>query len=95
MQHLNSDLNYNLATLDQQSDNNTMIDLERFVFMLFYDRNGENKPKLFKKLYAYPEADLCLFKDFPHRRLVAPLVLAPMITYSCMLVWLLWYSTLY
>ena len=43
----------------------------------------------FEREYAYPDEDLCLFKDFPHKRLVVPKIYqGRKINCSCTLRWL-------
>ena len=50
----------------------------------------------FDRVYEYPDADLCLFKDFPHDHLVYP-VLYPgrRINCSCTLKWIHAYEFIY
>ena len=46
--------------------------------------------------YDFPEKDLCLFKDFPHQRLVAPKInTKPDLECTCSLLWLLKYKYVY
>ena len=43
--------------------------------------------------YDYPDKDICKFKDFPHERLVFPIINAkPSLDCTCTLIWLLQYK---
>jgi len=51
---------------------------------------------IFRDIYEYPNQDLCLFKDFPHHRLVYPTILTgKLIPCSCTLIWMIQYSKFY
>ena len=51
---------------------------------------------LFKKVYQYPEEDLCLFKKFPHERRVFPTIIeAENLTCTCTILWIIQYSKEY
>ena len=88
MQHLNSDLSYDLAT----NATNASIDLNRAIYVLLYSKRG--KLQLFWRSYDYPDADFCFFKDFPHKQLVAPLIdnSRPLI---CTQAWLFQYAYIF
>ena len=46
----------------------------------------------FVEPYAFPDKDLCLFKEFPHQQLVLPLVYSDrLVECTCTLVWLVQY----
>ena len=47
--------------------------------------------------YAYPDKDICLFKDFPHKQIVYPSIILANndVKCSCTLKWLLKYTHLY
>ena len=50
----------------------------------------------FGQVYEYPDEDLCLFKDFPHKRLVLPLIVPGRnLACTCTLKWLQMYTHLY
>jgi len=54
----------------------------------------------FNRFYAFPNEDICLFKNFPHSQLVLPLIVFDLKNYypnewSCTLVWLMKYYHLY
>ena len=49
-----------------------------------------------KRAYAYPDADICLFSEFPHSSLVFPIIVYERdIECTCTLVWLIQYYSLY
>jgi hypothetical protein len=51
---------------------------------------------IFRDIYEYSNEDLCLFKDFPHHRLVLPTILTGKpIPCSCTLIWMIQYSKFY
>jgi hypothetical protein len=53
--------------------------------------NEANFP--FRKVYTYPDSDLCLFKDFPHQRLILFLLLTKNDqNLTCTLNWLIQYN---
>ena len=46
--------------------------------------------------YDYPQKDFCLFKDFPHNKLVMPIIKTKQnLECSCTLMWLLKYKSIY
>ena len=50
----------------------------------------------FKQPYTYPDRDLCLFKRFPHRRLIYPILETPArIKCTCTFIWLIHFSEFY
>ena len=50
----------------------------------------------FNKIYSYPDEDFCLFRDFPHSRLVYPIIEpGKEIECTCTLLWLQKYSQFY
>lgn len=50
----------------------------------------------FSQVYEYTDEDLCLFKDFPHKRLVLPLIVpGRILACTCTLKWLQMYTHLY
>jgi hypothetical protein len=51
---------------------------------------------IFRDTYEYPNQDLCLFKDFPHHRLIYPTIYTgKLIPCSCTLLWMIQYSNFY
>ena len=64
---------------------------------------NSNKNKLLElyltdlyRVYNYPNKDFCLFKDFPHNRLVVPIIKTKdNLECSCTLLWLLKYKDIY
>ena len=88
LSHLNSEVNVDLSNAsDIESHMGRMLRL-RFQY-----------PKQlvsFDTVYDYPDEDLCYFKNFPHHRLVYPIVVPGRnINCTCTLVWLKYYSHLY
>jgi hypothetical protein len=66
-------------------------DLNFAVHFMFHEQSS-----LFRKTYDYSNRDLCLFKDFPHRRLVYPTIFTgELIECSCTLIWMIQYSKFY
>jgi len=71
--------------------------------------NSENKSEIFflnliyskemvsfDSIYEYPNEDLCLFKDFPHERLVVPMIVpGKKLNCTCSLLWLQLYAKTY
>jgi len=71
---------------DVTYSNETEIDYRLLAILRFlYIKNGVS----FDPIYEYPDEDICLFKDFPHTRLVMP-ILNPFrfINCTCTLKWL-------
>ena len=67
--------------------------MSRTVYIVFGDRET-----IFKRAYEWPDEDLCLFRNFPHPRLVYPLVYtyeSKEIKCSCTIIWLVQYSKNY
>ena len=81
LEHLNTDINFTRKKAD----------LDRAIYIKLYE-----EAYAFKKLYAYPDTDLCMYKDFPHSRLIYPIVLSQQyLNCTCTIVWLIQYSRLY
>ena len=61
------------------------------IYTVFVELDGP-----FKKVYEYPDTDICLFKDFPHQRRIFPVIrgLKPMHC-TCTAIWLVQYSRFY
>ena len=92
MTHLNRDVNQSLDS----SITNTSAELSRAIYLHFYDQQGKYENDLFKRVYAYPEEDICLFKKFPHRQLVFPIIgISTPIACTCTILWLVQYAEVY
>ena len=81
---LNKDINVRDSSVVKWKDR------RRAVFVSFLD-----KPFAFKKLYVYPDRDLCFFREFPLHRLVYPVLTSPSpisIECTCTVIWLIQYS---
>ena len=84
---LNEDLNVDLTKLSE-------INMHRYraINIVFADTFS-----VFKQSYTYPDKDICLFKDFPHKQLVYPTF--EFAEYSnecsCTIMWLIQHSKLY
>ncbi len=66
------------------------LNIEKYIKKrLYLTINFLRYPSAFNKAYVYPSEDICLFKDFPHTRLVMP-ILNPFrfINCTCTLKWL-------
>ena len=66
-------------------------DLSRAIYITIIE-----KENAFKQPYTYPDRDLCLFKSFPHRRLIYPILEPPKkIKCTCTVIWLIHFSEFY
>lgn len=66
-------------------DDRNNVDDEMFILRFFYLKNSVS----FDHIYAYPDEDMCLFKHFPHARLVIPLLVpGRQLECTCTLKWL-------
>ena len=88
--HLNRDLRVDLAN-GFSSQDSLRVKIVKF---------RENISP-FRSVYSYPDADLCLFKNFPHRQLVLPMILnggkgddENNFECTCTIIWLIRYSAL-
>jgi hypothetical protein len=67
----------------------------QWLTLLNVDKNKQLKLSLTdtsQQSYAFPESDLCLFKNFPHSQFVFPVISTkPDLECSCTLVWLIQY----
>lgn len=85
---LNSGIKVNLSNQQQ---------IQRFfrnklTIRFFYKQNKS----FINEIYEYPDKDFCLFKHFPHDRMVVPLILpGKKIQCSCTLIWLIQYYKAY
>jgi hypothetical protein len=84
MSHLNSNLNINV--------NNPIdvgMNVKSIIAVEFLD-----EAQSLKKSYRYPDEDICLFRQFPHTRLVVPVIVLDeaIEKCSCTLLWLLQYT---
>jgi hypothetical protein len=76
---------------------NVNVDLKN---MTDFNNNKDSKMQLYltdlKQGYLYPEEDFCLFKNFPHSKLVVPKInTKPDLQCTCTLLWLIQYKSLY
>jgi hypothetical protein len=79
---LNSDLNINLSDMNDFNNHK-----DRLFKLHLTDLN---------KTYEFPEKDFCLFKDFPHEKLILPIInTQDNLPCSCSLLWLLQHKKLY
>jgi hypothetical protein len=71
---------------DVRYSNETEIDYRLLAILRFLlIKNGVS----FDPIYEYPNEDICLFKDFPHERLVFPLLVpGKQLSCTCLLKWL-------
>ena len=82
LQYLNIDVNVDLKNMTD------------------FNNNKDSKMQLYltdlKQGYLYPEEDFCLFKNFPHSKLVVPKInTKPDLQCTCTLLWLIQYKSLY
>ena len=87
MSSLNSDLDVNLTISLKFRDI-----LARTIVL-----ESLPKKKVFSSAYTYPNEDICMFKNFPHKQLVYPaLVFEKQVpACSCTIIWLMQYSNIY
>ena len=70
------------------SENNGRL----FLLKLVYSKEMVS----FDSIYDYPNEDLCLFKEFPHERLVVPMIVpGKKLNCTCTLLWLQMYAQTY
>ena len=95
MNQINSDVNQSLDSINFLQ--NISIDMSRTVYLVFYDKiKDDTEAYIFKRIYAYPNEDLCLFKDFPHQQLVFPVFeTSEPIKCTCTVMWLIQHSDIY
>ncbi|CAF0946404.1 unnamed protein product [Brachionus calyciflorus] len=80
--YVNEDLRlfYDYEKLDKKFDKMKEIVSRRQVILELSDERG---------LYGYPESDFCLFKNFPHSRLIFPIIKTNReLECTCTVVWL-------
>ena len=83
---MNFDLNVDLNNRTEFLMHST----QRIVLQLY------EKSTFFNRAYTYPDEDICLYKDFPHRQLIYPSIIpGKLVKCSCTIMWLLKYSGLY
>ena len=86
IQHHNLDVNINSFNFSKSS-----LALEKELFLQLVDNDFP-----FKKRYTYPDSDLCLYKDFPHQRLVYPILdVNNNTTCTCSIIWLVQFSKIF
>lgn len=86
MKHLNEDLDGKLninefeGYFNSENENKYYL-IKKQIFIELKDEKG---------VYEYPEKDFCLFKDFPHSRLVYPIISTNLeLNCTCTLLWLI------
>jgi hypothetical protein len=90
LKHLNLGINVSLNETELNI-RHAKYDLKYAMHVIFHEEYS-----IFRDIYEYPNEDLCLFKDFPHHRLVLPTILtAKIIPCSCTLIWMIQYSNFY
>ena len=73
--------------------NETEIIYQDLIILRF---NYLKKEVSFDPIYEYPDEDVCLFKEFPHERLVFPLIVSgKQLNCTCTLMWLQLNSHIY
>jgi hypothetical protein len=73
--------------------NETEIIYKEMIMLRF---NYLKKEVSFDPIYEYPDEDVCLFKEFPHERLVFPLIVSgKQLNCTCTLMWLQSNSQIY
>jgi hypothetical protein len=79
---------YNLSSNIPSKEINRNLLLVRFQY--------QKKFVSFEPIYEYPNEDICIFKNFPHNRLVYPIISpGKKLKCTCTLLWLQSYSYLY
>ena len=80
--YLNKDLNVNMRNNFELRKNSNRIKLIDFNELFI---------ETFSQVYIYPDEDLCLFKEFPHKQLVIPSMFTPVGVElcSCPRIWLM------
>ena len=80
MNSMNQDLN-----IDMDNDGEFRRNQHRIITLVLTDEASS-----LKSAYTFPDSDFCIFKDFPHSRLIAPVISVANrdMACSCTLVWL-------
>jgi hypothetical protein len=91
LQHLNVGINVSLNETEL-SIRKAKYDLNFAMHLIFHEEWS-----IFRDLYEYPNRDWCLFKDFPHHRLVYATIFTgkKLLQCSCTLIWMIQYSKFY
>ena len=98
IRHLNNDLHNQTpppldSLIDPKKKLNESVDLSRAIYVIFFESDEED---IFKRHYFYPDKDICAFKDFPHKQLVAPLIpYVKTVPCTCTILWLIQYVDVY
>lgn len=81
MKYLNFDVNINLTKNTSENDYQLINSNKKQFILEFYDETDS---------YQYTDNDICLFKHFPHHKLVFPLIRTNnlVLNCTCTLVWL-------
>jgi hypothetical protein len=85
-----SDLNADLNDVDLYKPIDIQTNSHRIITVQFVEESQS-----LQRSYLYPNEDICLFKNFPHKKMVVPVIeLAETVKEcSCTLLWLLQYSS--
>ena len=86
-----------LVYIDLNNLNQVEKNLDRSVMLEIVQKNSNLNSRLsFTKAYTFPDEDFCLFRNFPHNKLVYPLIVSSVkIECTCTIIWLIQYSSLY
>ncbi len=89
MSFLNSDVNVSVVS--------NVTKLSKYLPRIILIQFNEINDKHFTRSFDYPDEDLCVFEQFPHKQLVVPSVaiLKEEIKCSCTLIWLIQNQRLY
>jgi hypothetical protein len=89
MSNLNTNVN---DYTNLESRQLTQSQLRNEVFIVQFRQEAS----ITQHIYEYPNEDLCLFRDFPHKRLVFPsFIFDKNISCSCTLIWLITFYNVY
>ena len=84
-------LNSYMKKIDLSDSFQVRSNKENAIFLQIYETKS-----YFTRGYAYPNEDFCVFKNFPHEKLIFPSILfADEIQCTCTLFWLIQYSKFY
>ena len=85
-------INYYIS-VNLKSKTSIQSNMHNFMRIRFQNSRNFNS---FISIYEYPNEDICLFKDFPHNRLVLPILsTGKLLDCTCTLKWLQYYSNIY
>ena len=105
LKYVNMQLTNFVEVISLNSYSNWLASLNSNITVDLNDTNQVNENKKFfmeftltdkNELYDYPEKDFCLFKKFPHEKLVAPIIMTKdNLECTCTLLYLLKYKDIY